>query len=758
MLAETSAFQLPSSIVYTDPPSTVSIRFGVVFVRALVPLIGIVIAVAAALAIISANRAGEERRGHAHSELARPAPPPEVDEIEAGDTAPTSQIPESIPEPAAPLPNKGPLAVEEIDLPSLGDLVVVGAKASEPAVIGSLDPTTGHVLRAELTHFGAAIYEIVLAEYRETALGDTPMVIQRVMKSRVKDRSGTFHTVSRYPFAWRSVTVNGALVPLETTAWRRVAGAKDGINTTAAFEVDIAIADDTTNRVCTLRRTYTLEPGRFDIKVEHAVANHSEGPIQVVLATSAQTDMPQRAVTYMGDRRELAAGYFNPTYDTTRTHIFTDNAKMARSKVVEGPWPGTAAPLWPNEDLPLGTELVWIASINRYFTVVAHPTVDRDGPLPSLEHDFPHLGVDKHGSKGQEQDLRVLMFHLRSRPLTLAAGQAETIAFGAYAGPRSRDVFEADPLGSLQFASHLIVYSLGGPCTFCTFQWLARGLLGFMTGIHFLFRDWGLAIIILVLIVRFLLHPITKRSQIQMSKFQKQIAAMQPEIEKLKKKYGDNQQKIQQEQMKLFRERGINPMNMLGCLPMFLQMPIWIALYAMLFLAIELRHEPAFYGIFQWLGEAVAGAPWGFLADLSEPDQFIKFADGGFNLPLCNVYIPYTLNILPILMAVFFFFQTKLTATPPANEQARQQQRMMTIMMVTIFPIMLYPAPCGLTLYIMSSTLAGMVDSLVVRRHIRRMEAEGTLYTAKKPRAGGWMERMQKAVEKQQRRRSGGSG
>ena len=110
-----------------------------------------------------------------------------------------------------------------------------------------------------------------------------------------------------------------------------------------------------------------------------------------------------------------------------------------------------------------------------------------------------------------------------------------------------REAFDTDLYRSLQFADHLILYSLGGPCTFCTFQWLARRLLEFMTAIHFVLGDWGLAIIILVLCVRLLLHPITKKSQIQISKFQKQFASLQPEIEKIKKKYGDNKQKIQQE-------------------------------------------------------------------------------------------------------------------------------------------------------------------------------------------------------------------
>ena len=103
---------------------------------------------------------------------------------------------------------------------------------------------------------------------------------------------------------------------------------------------------------------------------------------------------------------------------------------------------------------------------------------------------------------------------------------------------------------------------------------------GMGIGVH----DWGVAIIILVGVVRLILHPITKKAQVNMMKMGRQMSALQPDMEKLKKRYKDDQKKLNQEMMKLYREKGVNPANMLGCLPMFLQMPIWIALYAMLYL------------------------------------------------------------------------------------------------------------------------------------------------------------------------------
>ena len=140
--------------------------------------------------------------------------------------------------------------------------------------------------------------------------------------------------------------------------------------------------------------------------------------------------------------------------------------------------------------------------------------------------------------------------------------------------------------------------------------------------------DRSLAIIALVCVVRLLLHPITKKSQINMMRFGKKMQKMAPEMQKLQKKYDtstkEGRQKMQQEQMRLMREHGVNPLQAVGCLPLFLQIPIWIALYAMLYFAFDLRQEPAFFGIFQW----ITGGAWPFLADLASGDHFLgEFSD-----------------------------------------------------------------------------------------------------------------------------------
>jgi YidC/Oxa1 family membrane protein insertase len=274
-----------------------------------------------------------------------------------------------------------------------------------------------------------------------------------------------------------------------------------------------------------------------------------------------------------------------------------------------------------------------------------------------------------------------------------------------------------------------------------------------VTGVPIGVWDWGIAIIILVITIRLLLHPITKRAQINMMKMSKGMQAIQPELEKLKKKYKDDKQTLQVEMTKLYREKGVNPLGFLGCLPMFLQMPIWVALYAMLYYAIELRHEPAFYGVFQ----AISGGHWHFLESLSEPDQFIRLFDNVDPFPLLFITFDYSsINILPLLMGVVFFINMKFTTPPPPEnesdeqKQMRRQQQMIMKIMPFLMPFFLYSAPSGLTLYICASTGAGILDSYLVRKHIREQEAKGELFKKKERKPGGLMDRLSRYAEAKQ--------
>ncbi len=292
-----------------------------------------------------------------------------------------------------------------------------------------------------------------------------------------------------------------------------------------------------------------------------------------------------------------------------------------------------------------------------------------------------------------------------------------------YFGPKKRDVFNGSYYANFprMYDKTLIIGS--SYCSVCTFPWLVGALVKLLWIFHrVLFKDWGLAIIALVCLVRLLLHPITKKSQVYMMRMGK----MGPEMERLKKKYADDKDALNKAMMQFYKEQGLAPV--LGCLPMFLQMPIWIALWTALQSTFELRLSP-----FLWFGHL--HLTW--IADLARPDALISFPM--ITIPIVNFTID-SFNLLPILLAVVMYMQQKYTPRPvAATPEQEQQQKMMTWMSTLLFPIFLYKGPAGLNLYIFASTGAGILESKIIRDHIKqREEAEkgGRVFVETKPTRG----------------------
>ena len=165
------------------------------------------------------------------------------------------------------------------------------------------------------------------------------------------------------------------------------------------------------------------------------------------------------------------------------------------------------------------------AGLKAYDTIVAIEEL-----ATNLDTDSPHL-----------------VTYMRSPQKTLAPNATLSLDLGIYAGPQDREVFStAAPLEALSF-KQLILYQMSSFCAICTFQWLAKFLLGFLDLVHMVSFDWGVAIIVLVLVVRTILHPITKKSQISMQRFGKQMQTLKPEMDKLQQRYKSDPKKLQAE-------------------------------------------------------------------------------------------------------------------------------------------------------------------------------------------------------------------
>jgi len=204
---------------------------------------------------------------------------------------------------------------------------------------------------------------------------------------------------------------------------------------------------------------------------------------------------------------------------------------------------------------------------------------------------------------------------------------------------------------------------------------------------HLLSGSFGLAIIVLTIIVRLISWPLTKR-QLNSSKV---MQDMQPKIQELQKKYGKNQQKLQQEMMKLYKEAGVNP---LGCLwPMLVQFPIWIALYQAIMRALATTPENLLdlaHRLYSWdiVNQAIPLSSKFLWLDLGQPD-------------------PYW--ILAIIVGGTMWVQQKMTQAPAVDPRQQSTSRMMLLMMPLMFGFLTLMFPSGLALYWAVSNIIGII-------------------------------------------------
>jgi YidC/Oxa1 family membrane protein insertase len=488
-----------------------------------------------------------------------------------------------------------------------------------------------------------------------------------------------------------------------------------------AISFSTEIHNDAGEPILRIRRTYGISPdAAYDITLAQSVENLSTAPLSVTLYSWGMSDIAADRSQYI-DIRRFRIGHLLDTvryperqWVETDEDLFLDRGDVIALGQRNHQYRAPANALWPNEtSRERNYELTWLALENRYFAVAAHPPYS-GGTIDTSLADAVEA-IDPFADSGLSAAAAAPFFLLRSPARTIAAGENATFNLGIYAGPLDRSILtHHEPYDTLRM-SRLIFYQISSWCGWCTFQWLAVLLLWFLSVGHSIFADWGVAIILLVVVVRLALHPITKKSQVSMQRFGKVMQKLKPDIEKLQEKYKSDPKRLQQEQMKLWKEYGVSPFSCLGFLPIFLQMPIWIALYAMLYFAWELRHEAAFWGVFQLFWD------WPFLRDLSSGDHFFY----EFDEPVKVIWWTLTgINLLPILMGAIFWVQQKYMTPQMANlsPEQKQMQTMMRIMTVFLFPIMLYTAPSGLTLYIMTSSIWGIIESRMVRRHVEKME------------------------------------
>ncbi len=207
------------------------------------------------------------------------------------------------------------------------------------------------------------------------------------------------------------------------------------------------------------------------------------------------------------------------------------------------------------------------------------------------------------------------------------------------------------------------------------FGFLGKPLMWLLLKFYELLQNWGLSIVLLTIVVKSLTIPFTTKSMRSM----KTMAVLAPQMKSLQAKYKDDKQRLQMETMAMYKQHGANPLT--GCLPLLLQMPIWLALYRMLSSTGELYNQ--------------AFIP-GWIDDLTNSDPY---------------------HVLPIVLMVTMFFQARLTPMGPATDPTQKmQQRMMQYGMPIMFGVMSFFFPAGLTLYIFTNTILSALHSIYMNK------------------------------------------
>ncbi len=244
---------------------------------------------------------------------------------------------------------------------------------------------------------------------------------------------------------------------------------------------------------------------------------------------------------------------------------------------------------------------------------------------------------------------------------TVAPNTSETLDATLWVGPKLQDQMA-------QTATNLDLTIDYG------FLWiLAKPLHWLLSAIHSLVGNWGFAIIILTFIVRGLMYPLTKAQYTSMAK----MRMLQPKLQEMKERCGDDRQRMSQEMMELYRKEKVNPLG--GCLPLLLQMPIFIALYWTLMESVELRHAP----FILWIH------------DLSAPDPYY---------------------VLPLLMGASMYLIQKMS---PSTITDPMQQKIMNIMPV-MFTVFFLWFPSGLVLYWLVSNIVTLIQQSLIYRSLEK--------------------------------------
>ncbi len=375
-------------------------------------------------------------------------------------------------------------------------------------------------------------------------------------------------------------------------------------------------------------KTFVLKRGEFAIGVDYQVNNTTQQPLEVAMfGQLKQTiDLPKHRDT--GSNNFALHTFRGAAYSSSETNY----EKYKFDKISD------------NENLSTTTNNGWVAMLQQYFATAWVPKTTGTNTLytTNLGNGIAAVGY-------------------KSSPVSVAPGAQQNLAATLWLGPEIQDKMAA-------VAPHLDLTVDYGWLWF-----ISQPLFKLLKFLHSFIGNWGFSIIVITFIVRGIMYPLTKAQYTSMAK----MRMLQPKIQAMRERLGDDKQRMSQEMMALYKAEKVNPLG--GCLPLVVQMPIFLALYYMLMGSIELRHAPF--------------ALW--IHDLSAQDPYY---------------------ILPVLMGVTMFFIQKMSPTTVTDPM---QQKIMTFMPV-IFTVFFLWFPSGLVLYYIVSNLVTIIQQQLIYRGLEK--------------------------------------
>ena len=378
-----------------------------------------------------------------------------------------------------------------------------------------------------------------------------------------------------------------------------------------------------------VEKRFLFDPASYYVELEYEIDNQGAQPMTVNLFAQLKRDAmrPEAGQGFtLGPRPYLGAA------------LTTDDSRYDKVDFED----------LEDEELRAEVRGGWIAMLQHYFLSawVADP-----------DHLNTYYGYPNRGGDG------TYIFGFTGPAFTVAPGTRAIAGAGFYAGPKDQARLEE------------IAPNLNLTVDYGFLWWLAVPLFRLLEIIQSFAQNWGVAIILMTLVIKLILYPLSHASYKSMGKMRK----LAPQMKRLQERHAGDRQKLSQEMMELYKKEKANPLG--GCLPMLLQMPVLIAMYWVLYESVELRQAPFF----------------GWVHDLSAMDPFF---------------------ILPILMGISTYAQQMLSPTPPDPMMARMM-KMMPIMFTVLF--MFFPA--GLVLYWLVNNLLSMAQQWFTNYRMEKAES-----------------------------------